>query len=137
MEETQNPPNQLRKARFIWLWMLINIVIIIGFAAIIPEGTPDDAAVLFTWILIIMMPTDIGVQLLFYIFFSKKNEESYAFGGSVIITMLSLAIAIYGMLIRVLSTSISQIGWFLSIGISFFALALSWILTTNLFDQLE
>jgi hypothetical protein len=139
MEDIQTPPNQLRRARFFWLLMLFNVIIIISFATIFLEGTttPDEGAMLFTWILIFMMPADIGIQFLFYIFFSNKTEERYAFGGSFIIIVMSLGIAIYGMLIKMLGTSLSQIGWILSIGLSFLALGIGWILTTSLFDQLE
>jgi hypothetical protein len=139
MEEQQSTDSQLKKARIFWFFMLINIVMIVGFAFIFPEGTnrPNEGAIVLTWILVVLMPFEIGLQFLFYNYFSSKRNVQYALGGSFIITMLGLGIALYGMLIRLLDTSFSQTGWLMSIILSFLALGLGWIFTTNLFSRFE
>jgi hypothetical protein len=139
MEETQKAKGHLRRARLIWLFMIAEIIVIIGFASIFSEETPvsDDGAILFTWILMVIMLVDIGMQLLFYNLFSSKGTVQSALGGSILIETMAVAIAIYGMLCMVLNTPLKQTGLLAGLILSFLAMGLAWILTTNLFSPFE
>jgi hypothetical protein len=139
MEESQRAQSHLKKARRIWLFALVDVIVMLGFTLILPEETPvsDEGAILFTWILMVMMVVDIGIQLLFYNLFLTKGTVESALGGSILIDMMAVGIAIYGMLSIVMNTTLKQIGLFVGIVLSFIALGLAWILTTNLFSPFE
>jgi hypothetical protein len=139
MEEKQKVKGHLRRARGIWLFMLAEIIMTIGFTSVFYKepSVSDAGSILFTWILMVMMLIAIGMQLLFYNWFSNRGKVESALGGSVIIDMMAVGIAIYGMLCVVLNTPLKQIGSLVGIILSFLALGLAWILTSNLFSPFE
>ena len=136
MESTQTQPDKLKTARFLWIIVVINVAIVIIFSLILPENPdpPEEGTILFSWILLAMMPIDIGIQVAFYKFFMGKGQE-YTLGGSFIISMLAAAIALYGLIMTLLDTTMRQLGLIMALGCSAIALGLGWIFTTNLFER--
>ena len=136
MESTPTQPDQLKTARMLWAIVLINVAIVEIFSLILPENPdpPIEGTIFILWILLAMMPIDIVIQVAFYKFFMGKGKE-YTLGGSFLISMLAVAISIYGMIITMLDSTMKQLGLIIGLGCSVVALGLGWIFTTNLFDR--
>ncbi len=135
-ERILSKDQQLRRARFVWIYVAVCIGIFTLFGFIFPENpNPQGTEVtLFSLILIAMMPTSIGIQSLFYRYF-RDNKKIQPLGGAILVSFFAISPSVYGFLIGMLSVDLRQLGILLGLSFSLIALGLGWIFTTSLFDQ--
>ncbi|MGY5871539.1 MAG: hypothetical protein RTV72_04770 [Candidatus Thorarchaeota archaeon] len=130
----------LRTARLFGIIFLAYSIVMPFIILLIPESDlPVSTAStdVFSWLMILLMPTDILLLYASYRHFGKKSELTNIMGPAILMYMFAMIPSIYAFIIGFIGSPLRSIAIPLGLAISLVGFGLAWIFISNLWENIH